>query len=70
MSELDPQYVKRGFWINEEQGSVMGRTITTDTRTGTIVIVLLTLLSTLGMQNGYYNSFSDPKQLLRTFGTS
>ncbi|KAF2730866.1 hypothetical protein EJ04DRAFT_579521 [Polyplosphaeria fusca] len=47
MSELDPQYVRKGFWINEAAGPTMGKTITTDTRTGTIVIVLLTLVSTL-----------------------
>jgi len=48
MSELDSQYVKRGFWINEAQGPVMGRTITTDIRTGTIIVALLAVLSSLG----------------------
>jgi len=48
MSELDSQYVKRGFWVNEAQGPVMGRTITTDIRTGTIIVALLAVLSSLG----------------------
>jgi hypothetical protein len=51
MSELDSQYVKRGFWINEARGPIMGRTITTDTRTGTIVVALLAVLSSLGTTN-------------------
>ncbi|KAF2733975.1 hypothetical protein EJ04DRAFT_577282 [Polyplosphaeria fusca] len=47
MSELDDRLVKRGFWINWEQGAVMGRTITTDARTGNIVIALLTILTSV-----------------------
>ncbi|KAF2018268.1 hypothetical protein BU24DRAFT_390046 [Aaosphaeria arxii CBS 175.79] len=47
MSELDSQYVKRGAWTNLAEGPVMGRTITTDTRTGTVVVALLAVLSAL-----------------------
>jgi len=43
MSELDDQFVKRGFWINWSEGPVMGRTITTNARAGGIIIVLLTI---------------------------
>jgi len=48
MSELDSTYVKRGIWTNWDRGSIMGKTITVDTRTGSVVIALLALLSTIG----------------------
>lgn len=62
MSELEAQYVKRGLWVNLEKGSVMGRTITTDIRyfaqylrrrfltrhrTGTFLVAILAVLSSL-----------------------
>lgn len=47
MSELDSKYVKRGYWINHSHGQVMGRTITTDTKTGTILIALLAIGTSL-----------------------
>lgn len=47
MSELDPQYVKRGLWTDLEKGKVMGKTITADTQTGSFVIALLAILSSL-----------------------
>ena len=46
MSEVDDRFVKHGFWINWSQGPVMGRTITTSARTGTVVIAILTVLVT------------------------
>jgi intergrase/recombinase len=48
MSELDGRFVKLGAWTNLEQGKVMGRTITTDSKTGAIVIAVLAVLSTIG----------------------
>lgn len=51
MSELQSQFVKRGYWVNEARGQVMGQTITTDTRTGAIIIALLALLTSLGMSH-------------------
>jgi hypothetical protein len=51
MSEIDARYVKRGFWINIEQGSIMGRTITTDIRTGTVIIALLSVLAALAISH-------------------
>ncbi|KAF2261148.1 hypothetical protein CC78DRAFT_570714 [Lojkania enalia] len=47
MSEPDDKFVKRGFWINWEQGPVMGRTITVDSRTGNVIIALLTILASV-----------------------
>lgn len=48
MSELDGHFVKLGAWTNLEQGNVMGRTITTDSKTGAIVIAILAVISTIG----------------------
>jgi len=48
MSELDSRYVYRGFWVNHSKGPIMGRTITTDTKTSTLVIAILAIMSTLG----------------------
>jgi hypothetical protein len=49
MSEVDAQFVKRGLWTNLDQGAVMGKTITTDTGTGVLVVAILAILSTLGL---------------------
>ncbi|KAF2733301.1 hypothetical protein EJ04DRAFT_605754 [Polyplosphaeria fusca] len=51
MSELQAQFVKRGYWVNQADGPVMGQTITTDTRTGSIIISLLTLFTSLGLSH-------------------
>jgi hypothetical protein len=48
MSELNARYVKQGLWVNEAQGQIMGRTITTTTQTGTIVVAILAVLASLG----------------------
>jgi hypothetical protein len=48
MSEVDGRFVKRGLWTNLEHGNVMGKTITTDSTTGTIVIAVMAILSTVG----------------------
>jgi hypothetical protein len=48
MSEVDGRFVKRGIWTNLDQGTVMGATITTDSTTGTIIIALMAILSTMG----------------------
>lgn len=47
MSELDSRYVKKGFWINNDLNSPLSSTITTDSQTGTIIVALLAVLSTL-----------------------
>jgi hypothetical protein len=49
MSQLRPEYVKQGFWVNVEHGSLMGQTITTDVRTGSLVVALLAVLTTFGL---------------------
>ncbi|KAH7138701.1 hypothetical protein B0J11DRAFT_500902 [Dendryphion nanum] len=49
MAELQSQLVKRGLWTNWDQGAIMGKTITTDTRNGTILVALLAVISTFGV---------------------
>lgn len=51
MSELDARYVHRGLWTNLSKGPIMGQTITTDTKTGAIVIAILAVCTTLGKIN-------------------
>jgi len=48
MSQLPSQYVKRGMWVNVEDGPVLGRVITADSRTGTLVIAILAIVTTFG----------------------
>jgi len=48
MSEIESRFVKRGLWTNLDQGPVMGRVITIDTKTGTIITAMLAVLATLG----------------------
>lgn len=47
MSEVETQYVKHGYWVNLERGPILGGTITTDVRTGTVMIALLAILVTI-----------------------
>ncbi|KAF2709058.1 hypothetical protein K504DRAFT_408484 [Pleomassaria siparia CBS 279.74] len=49
MLMFDNVYVKRGLWTNWSQGTVMGKTITTDSRTGTVVVSILAILSSLAL---------------------
>ena len=49
--DLDPKYVHRGLWVDVDRGSVMGKTITTDTGTGTLIVSLLAVLVTIGELN-------------------
>ncbi|KAF1915506.1 hypothetical protein BDU57DRAFT_452145, partial [Ampelomyces quisqualis] len=35
-------------WINREQGDILGQTLTVETRTGTIIVALLTILASVG----------------------
>ncbi|KAF2648033.1 hypothetical protein K491DRAFT_613575 [Lophiostoma macrostomum CBS 122681] len=48
MSQLDARFVKQGYWLDLAKGSVLGKTITTDTSTGNVVIAFLAVLTTLG----------------------
>jgi hypothetical protein len=48
MSEVDARFIKRGLWTNLDQGNIMGKTITTDSTTGAIVIALMAVFSTMG----------------------
>ncbi|KAF2109963.1 hypothetical protein BDV96DRAFT_604439 [Lophiotrema nucula] len=47
MSEVDAKFVHRGLWTNLEKGPILGKTITTNLSTGTLVIALLAILSSL-----------------------
>ena len=49
MSRILPKYVKRGMWVDQEHGPVMGRIITTDSQTGNIVVALLAVTTAFGM---------------------
>jgi hypothetical protein len=49
MSELESRFVKKGYWVNLSQGSIMGQTITTDAKTGSIIVALLAVITSLGM---------------------
>ena len=51
MSEVPTQYVKRGLWVNVDRGPIMGRTITTDVQTGTVVVALLAILVTAALSH-------------------
>lgn len=48
MSELENRYVYRGVWVNQMEGSSKGRTITVDSKTSTIIVALLAVMSTIG----------------------
>jgi hypothetical protein len=45
--DLDPKYVYRGLRVDVVRGPVVGKTITTDTGTGKIIVSLLAVLVTL-----------------------
>jgi hypothetical protein len=49
MSQLQPDRVKLGYWLNVDRGPIMGQTITTDIRTGNLVVALLAILTTFGL---------------------
>jgi hypothetical protein len=49
MSQLQAEYVKQGYWVNLQSGAIMGQTITTDVRTGSLVVALLAVLTTFGL---------------------
>lgn len=48
MSRLPAQFVKRGMWVNLEDGPVFGRVITTDTRTANLIIAILAVATAIG----------------------
>lgn len=54
MSELENRFVKKGLWVNQNYGAIKGTVITTDTKTGTLVIALLAILSTIGSYRMIY----------------
>ena len=49
MAEVEARFVRRGFWLNHEGGPVMGRTLTTDIETGTVIVATLAILCSLAM---------------------
>lgn len=48
MSEVDARFVKRGLWTRLDDGSIAGKTITTDVQAGTLVTALLAILASMG----------------------
>lgn len=48
MSQLPVHYVKRGMWINEEQGRLIGSVITTDSQAGGLVVAILAVVTAFG----------------------
>jgi hypothetical protein len=48
MSELEDRFVRRGYWINESKGKIMGQTWTVDADMGTILVALLTIFASIG----------------------
>ena len=51
MSEVDARFVKRGVWLDQARGPVMGRTLTTDIRTGTMLIAVLAVLASIAINH-------------------
>ncbi|KAF2105559.1 hypothetical protein BDV96DRAFT_509152 [Lophiotrema nucula] len=51
MSEIESRFVHRGLWVNVDKGSIMGRTITTDIKTGTMIVGLLAILASLAISH-------------------
>ncbi|KAF2729630.1 hypothetical protein EJ04DRAFT_588412 [Polyplosphaeria fusca] len=49
MSELNSRYVKHGYWLNHDKGSVMGKTITTDARSGILTTAVVAVITSLAM---------------------
>jgi len=47
--ELPSHLVKRGYWVNRSHGPIMGQTITTDAKTGGVIVALLAVITSLGM---------------------
>ena len=48
MAQLPAKYVERGMWVNEEEGPVFGRVITANSRTGTLVVAILAVITAFG----------------------
>ncbi|KAF2743776.1 hypothetical protein M011DRAFT_450657 [Sporormia fimetaria CBS 119925] len=48
MSQVPAEYVKRGMWVNLEEGAIMGRVITTDTRSSNIIVAILAVAVAFG----------------------
>ncbi|KAF2132750.1 hypothetical protein P153DRAFT_382375 [Dothidotthia symphoricarpi CBS 119687] len=46
--DLDPKYIYRGVWRNVDRGAIMGKTLTTDSQTGALLVAILAVLITLG----------------------
>jgi len=70
MSEVDGRFVKQGIWTNLDKGEVMGRTITTDTRTGIFIIAIMAVMSTIGeCDEVFLASNSDIGVVIRNFAS-
>jgi hypothetical protein len=70
MSEVDSRFVKQGLWTNLEQGEVMGKTITTKTQTGIIIIAILAVIATVGKSDKPVHSTLSYADIDLSLGTS
>lgn len=48
MEELESRFVKLGVWTDWEKGRILGKTITTDSQTGAMVVAILAVLAVVG----------------------
>lgn len=67
MSELSSDLVHRGYWVNLSEGAFMGRTITTDTKDGVILVALLAVFTTLASSH-LWNLFAFALHQIRADG--
>jgi hypothetical protein len=67
MSEIEDMFVKQGYWTNWSRGPVMGAKITTNAVTANILIVVLTILVTIAV-NQLWSLFTFLYHQLRARG--
>lgn len=53
MSEIDDTLIQRGLWTNVGAGTIMGKTITMESRAGAICVAILAVMSTVGKDVNY-----------------
>jgi hypothetical protein len=54
MSELKSRFVHRGYWVDEAKGPILGQIITTDAGMGTLIIALLAVLTSIGLNHFWH----------------
>ena len=51
MSEIESRFIYQGLWADVDKRSILGKTITTDIRTGTTIVALLAVLASLAISH-------------------